>query len=113
MENFIYALKAIGKDMGLFFKSILGNTVVDAFIFGIFLTVIVVGFVVTKNPKRIPVILQYSAMDGFQKLSDRDTTGTYSMSYSSYTKMHSRVRSLFMLAIVSFCVMVTTLVLKT
>ena len=111
-ENFKYGILALANEIKLFMVSILHNKVILGFIFGIFLTVIIVGFIITKNPSHIPVMLQYSPMEGFQKLSERDTNGTYNMSYSQYTKMHNHVRMLFMTAIIAFCIMVTTIVIR-
>lgn len=111
-NNFFFGILAITKDIKLFFMSLLHNKVILGFIFGILLTVLIIGFLITKNPSHIPVILKYSATDGFQKISERDTTGTYNMSYTAYTKMHTQIRSLFLLAMITFFVMVTTIVIR-
>lgn len=111
-ENFKYGILALASEIKLFMLSILHNKVILGFVFGIFMTVIIVGFIITKNPAHIPVILQSSPMEGFQKLAERNSDGTYNMSYTQYTKMHNHVRMLFMTAIIAFCIMVTTIVIR-
>lgn len=108
-DNFIFGMKAISSDMSLFFLNIIHNKILWGFSFGIFLTIIIVGFFITKNPKEIPIILQYSATDGFQKLAEREQNGTYQMSYSTFVKVHTQIRTLFLIAVISICVMVTTM----
>ena len=86
-DNFLFGMKAISRDMSLFLSNILHNKILWGFSFGIFLTIIIVGFFITKNPKEIPIILKYSATEGFQKLSQREQNGTYQTSYSTFIKV--------------------------
>lgn len=112
-DNFLFGMKAISRDMSLFLSDILHNKILWGFSFGIFLTIIIVGFFITKNPKQIPIILQYSAADGFQKLSEREQNGTYQTSYSTFIKIHTQIRTLFLIAVISICVMITTMLVMT
>lgn len=108
-DNFLFGMKAISRDMVLFLSDLIHNKILWGFSFGILLTIIIVGFFITKNPKQIPVILQYNAADGFQKLSEREQNGTYQTSYSTFVKIHTQIRTLFLIAVISICVMVTTM----
>jgi hypothetical protein len=110
-DNFLFGMKAISRDMVLFLSDLVHNKILWGFSFGILLTVLIVGFFITKNPKQIPVILQYSATEGFQKLSEREQNGTYQTSYSTFIKIHAQIRMLFLIATIALCVMITTMVM--
>lgn len=111
LDNFISGISANSADMRLFLDTTLHNKGVLGFVFGLFTTVIVIGFIITKNPKHIPIILRYSTIESFQHISERDTTGTYQMAFSKFVKIYTEIRTLFAVAFISFCVMIITILL--
>lgn len=110
-SNFIFGILAISNDIRLFMNSILHNSSFLGFIAGFLITVLVVGYILTKNPKNIPVILRYNAMQSFQKIAPRDKNGTYNIAFSDFVRMYTQVRTLFFISFISFCVMVSTILL--
>lgn len=112
-DNLSFGILAIVKSISLFLTNLVDNRTFIGFASGIFISVIVTGFILTENPEHLPVILRYSSADSFEKLVPRDESGTYVKSFSSFSKVHSQVRTLFLLALISFFIMVTTIVIKT
>lgn len=110
-ENFTEGIMAIANEIQIFLGTLLHNKTLVGFIIGMLLAILIAGFIITKNPKNIPIILRYSPMDGFQKIASRDTSGTYQLAYSNYIKMYTQIRMLFGIGFISFCVMITTIML--
>lgn len=111
IRNFTYGIVAIAKDTHLFMTDIFHNNLFVGFIIGFVITVLVIGYILTKNPRHIPVMLRYTAMQSFQKIAPREKNGTYSIAFSDYVRVYTQVRTLFLIAFISFCVMVTTILL--
>lgn len=111
----MFSIYAIIKDMRIFFQAMLFNKGIIGFILGIFVTVAVASFVLTKDVKAIPLILRYSQMDSFLKLVEkrkkREKEGTILLSFSKFLKVYTQIRLLFLITIISFFVMITTVVL--
>jgi len=98
------------KNFGLFFNSLFHNNLFLGFIGFIFITVIVVAFILAKNPKHIPLILRFSKTDSFQRIAHRDKNGTYLTSYSKFLKMHVYIRTLFYTASIIFIAIIMSIV---
>lgn len=111
IQNFTQGIIAIAKDTHLFMTDIFHNSLFLGFIVGFVLTVLVIGYILTKDPRHIPVMLRHNAMQSFQKIAPRDKNGTYSMAFSDFIKMYTQVRMLCLIAFISFCVMVSTILL--
>lgn len=110
-SNFLFGIIALTQDIHLFMSSILNNSSFLGFVTGFLITVLVVGYILTRNPKNIPIILRYSAMQSFQKIAPRDKNGTYSIAFSDFVRVYTQVRTLFFISFISFCVMVSTILL--
>lgn len=106
MENFIFGIVAISKDLGLFFSSVFGNTGVMSFFAGFFVAILMTGFVLTKNPRHIPIILRNTSYESFRRLAPRDKKGTYKVAYSDFVKTYNRIRAVSFVAIACFAIMV-------
>lgn len=111
MQNFFHAITASTQDVALFVSSVLANKLFTGFAVGMLVSVLLTGFIITKDPRRIPLILRYSSMESFQKIAPRRNNGVYDMAFIRFLKMYTQVRTLFLMAFVAFCVMVTTVVL--
>lgn len=110
LKNFALGIVAIAKDIGLFFSSLFGNTGVMNFFGGFLVAIILSGFVLTKDPRHIPLVLRYSSFESFQKIAKRDEKGTYKMAFTDFVKFYNRTRIVFFLAAGSFAVMVVAIV---
>lgn len=115
MSNFIFGIHAIIKDMRIFLQSMVYNKGMMGFLFGVFMAIIIAAFVMTKDPRAIPLILRYSQMDSFMKVVEKQKKkkkeGTITLSFSKFVKVYTQIRLLFLIAIISFFVMITTVLL--
>ncbi len=115
MSNFVFAIHAIIKDMRVFLQSFIYNKGLVGFVFGIFIAATVTAFILTKDPRALPIMLRYSQMDSFMKVVEkkkkRKKEGTITLPFSKFIKVYTQVRMLFFVAIISFFVMITTVVL--
>ncbi len=111
MDNFTEGLLALTKTLRLFFYTTIFNTSVLGFIAGVFLTIMVAVFILTKDPRHIPHILLSSSTESFQKIAAQDEHGTYTVGFTEFLRMYTQVRMLCLIAFISFCVMVTTVVI--
>ena len=110
-ENFLFGIKALSNDIDLFMTDLLHNKTTLGFAFGLLIATLVAGLIITRNPKHIPIILRYSSMEAFQKISKRDKKGTYQMAFTKFVKMYTELRTLMLMVAISFFVMVTTIVM--
>ncbi|MFH1291574.1 MAG: hypothetical protein ABIH87_00005 [bacterium] len=106
--NFINSMLSSGKDVGLFFINIFHNKSFLGFVGGLFLAVLVIGFILTKNPRHLPIILRYSDVESFEKIAKRDKNGTYLTAFSSFLKIYTRTRTLFLMSFIVFITMIIT-----
>ena len=111
MSNFQYGITAMSKEVALFLSTLVHNELVSGFLFGMILTLVIVGFILTKNPLHIPKILRYSELESFQQIAQRDAKGTYQMSYTEFIRMHSVIRAVFLIAFALFCAMIIVILL--
>ncbi|HLD30980.1 MAG TPA: hypothetical protein VJB41_02155 [Patescibacteria group bacterium] len=110
-NNFLYGILALGKDISLFLLSLALNKTFIGFVFGVIIAVIISGLVITKNPKHIPLILRYSSAECFEKIAKRNKSGIYQMAFTNFIKIYTRVRTLFFMAFIAFCVTIATVLL--
>ncbi len=109
MENFFLGINAITNDIKVFINDMAHNKSLMGFLVGIFIATFITSFVLTKNPKHVPLILRYSAITSFEKISKRNKNGTYEMAFTKFLKMYTQIRTIFMISIIMFFVMITTI----
>ncbi|MFH1789967.1 MAG: hypothetical protein ABH832_02780 [bacterium] len=110
-SNFFNGIMANSRDMGLFFDNLFHNHGFLGFMAGIIIAVVVIGFILTKNPKHIPIILKYSEVESFQRIAHRDKNGTYLQAFSNFVTLYTRVRTLFLTAFIALSAMIITAML--
>ncbi len=116
VKNFIFGIQALAREIRIFILHMFGNTTILGFFFGFFFTLLVSSLVITRDPRSIPLILRYSAADGFTKFVNkksggRGKNGTINVSFVKFLKIYSQIRILFLMAFIIFCVMILTIVL--
>lgn len=109
LNNFTYGVVALAKDTQIFLTGVLSNTMFSGFLTGCILTLIVIGFILSEDPKHIPTMIRYSCEEGFQKISGKDKGSSCILSYHIYQKIHTRVRIFMFLSFISFCTMVSAI----
>ncbi|MCB9798941.1 hypothetical protein H6758_04420 [Candidatus Nomurabacteria bacterium] len=112
MDNFIQGIIAISADLKEFFVYLAFNRVFLSFASGAIISILIVGLILTKNPKDIPVILRYDSTQGFQRISARTESGTFEHSYSRFVKLHAQIRILALIAMITFFVAITAIVIN-
>lgn len=110
-NNFILGIIAVSQEIALFFSSLFHNNLFVGFVGGVFITIIISGLIITKDPKRIPLILRHSSSECFEKIANRHENGTYNIAYSHFLKIYTRVRILSTVAVISFFLMIITIIL--
>ncbi len=110
-SNIILGIVAQTREMGMFVTSVASDKLFLGFITGALLSMLVSGFVVSQNPRHIPLILRYSLYDSFIRLAPKDRRGVVKMAFSEFIKIYAQTRALFLIAFIAFCVMVTTVAL--
>ncbi len=110
-KNFWYGIAAIGKHIALYLESIFHNSSFLGFILGVFVTTVLIGFVLTENPTHIPLMLRYSSFVSFHKINARHPNGTFSMAYTTFVNLYTKIRILFLVALITFFIMVGTITL--
>lgn len=109
MPNFVASLTAITNDIHVVILNIIFEKLFWAFAAGVLLSTLTTAFILTKNPRHIPLILRYSKAESFQRIGQRDTKGTYITSFNKFARLRTEIHLLFYLMIAMFAVMVTTL----
>lgn len=104
----ISTIIAATQDMYLFLQELVFNPIFVGFLAGSIVSILAVGLILTKNPKHIPTILRYSSTESFHKISGRTKDGTYTMGFAPFLRVYALVRILFLLLVIAFFSMVTT-----
>ena len=109
--NFFFGLIALIREMGMMTASVLTDKLFAGFIAGVFSTMIMTGFIITKDPRHIPLILRYSVHESFMRVAPKDSRGVIQMAFIEFLKIYTQVRALFLVAFIAFCLMVVTIAL--
>lgn len=107
MNNFIFGIKAIAKDIAMMFKLFFNHPFFWGVVFGFFLAVLISSLVITKNPKYIyRILLHRDPANSFQKIAKKNKAGVYDLSYYKFSKMHFSVRILFEVVFLLFFIFI-------
>lgn len=101
-SNFSWGLISVSSDLKFFFTNVLGSVSIVSFLFGFLISVLIIGFIITENPKHLPIILRYSLFDSFNKIATCDRGGTFKEPYSKFVKLYTRVRFFFLASVLVF-----------
>lgn len=110
-SNFTLGIVAIAKDIALFAGNIFTNTQILGFLVGFVISVLATGFILSKNPRHLPIILKYSMLESFERIVKREHPRLQHASFENFIKMYVEIRTIFFVALISFCIMVITIVL--
>lgn len=110
-NNFINGLQALISTVRLSLYTLLSSNVLIGFLGGMIITTLVILFILTKDPRRIPLILRFSAADSFQRIAKKNKNGTYQLAFINFVKIYSQVRILSLVSFIAFCTMITTITL--
>jgi len=94
--------------MGVLVSNILSDKLFLGFLTGACMTLLVTGFILSKDPRHVPLILRYSLHDSFLKIAPRDHRGVIQMAFSEFIHIYTQIRILFLLSFIAFCAMVAT-----
>ncbi len=86
------------------------NNTLLGFFYGITLALLISGFIITKNPNHIPIILKYSATDAFKKINTQNKSGIYSNNFSKFISLYNNTRALLLVAFSSFCLLLSVMI---
>ena len=100
--NFYYGLIALRNNINLSADSFLHNKGFIGFLIGILVTALTTSFILTEDPRHIPLILRYSSLESFSRIAERHENGTYNLAFKSFLKMYLCVRVLFLIALIVF-----------
>ncbi|GEM_PF-2397246 len=109
LSNAYLTIVAQIRELGLFITSVISDKLFLGFITGAFSTMLLTGFMLSKDPRHIPIILRYSLYDSFIRLAPKDRRGVVKMAFTEFIKLYAQTRALFLLSFIAFCVMVTTI----
>ncbi|PIR73929.1 MAG: hypothetical protein COU35_05135 [Candidatus Magasanikbacteria bacterium CG10_big_fil_rev_8_21_14_0_10_47_10] len=109
-SNFSWAIISISADLKFFFTNVLGSINIVSFLFGFLISVLVIGFIITGNPRYLPIVLRYSLFDSFNKIATCDKTGVFQEPYSKFVKVYTRIRFFFLSTIILFVAIVISIV---
>jgi len=112
MNNFIFGVDAVLFSMSTIIKSLIRYPLFWGFAVGFLVSTLVHGFLISGNPKHVPVILFNENSASFQKLHKQKKNGLYTNSYSDFLKIAERVKLVFSLAFLLFASIVLLALLK-
>lgn len=98
MENFIKGLQAIFGEAGNTLSAVTDYPLFWGFAVGFFTSTIVHAFLMTDHPQQVSTVLFQEKAKGFETLYPAKPNGTFTKSYSDYSKMADRVKTLFLIA---------------
>ncbi|MCX6781475.1 MAG: hypothetical protein NT003_05190 [Candidatus Magasanikbacteria bacterium] len=69
------------------------------FILGFLFATVLAGFTLSINPRHVPLILRYSILDSFQKISVHDSKryGRFELEFNHFIKIYFAIRLAFTL----------------
>ncbi len=111
--NFFFGLAALGNYIKIYLDSLLHNQTLIGFAGGVVMSCLITGFVLTKDPRHLPLMLRYSGAESFQRIHARNPQGSYTKPYIEFLNLYTQVRLLALVAIIAFFVMIGTVVVLT
>lgn len=99
MENFVFGIQALGLSVSVTVVALMNHPLVWGFGFGFLASTFIHLFIVTDVPHAIPLMVTKGAPESFKRIAQRDKSGSYLQSYTTFQKEHSRVRIAFYLAL--------------
>jgi hypothetical protein len=102
MNNFIFGVDAVLSSLSGVLKVFIANPWFWGFSIGLLISTLVHGFILSANPKQVPIILFNSKADSFQKIHAPQKNGSYQVSYSEFAKIAEEVKLVFSLSLFLF-----------
>jgi len=88
------------------------NNQLIGFFIGFVIAVLITGFILTKNPRHIPLILRYSTTESFARIANQGKhSKVYYTEFSHFLKVYTQVRIVFYVSFIVLCIMIATTVL--
>jgi hypothetical protein len=112
MNNFIFGVDAVLSNLSDILKLFTANPWFWGFSIGLLISTLTHGFILSANPKRVPVILFNSKAIGFQKLHQPQKNGLYKTSYSEFAKLAEEVKFVFSCSLFLFLAIVFAAVIR-
>jgi len=112
MTNFLLALRSVEYAIRVTFIGFIYNEAVWGFAVGFASATVIYAFFLSENPRFIPLFLTKTASTSFTKVAERDPSGKYLASYTSFQKEYSRVRIAFYFALLAFLLIILVSLLR-
>jgi hypothetical protein len=112
MMNFLLALQSAEYAIRLTFVSFVYNEGVWGFAVGFAAATVIYAFFLSENPGNIPLYLTKTAPLSFNQVAQRDASGKFLASYTSFQKEYSRVRIAFYFALLAFFLVILVALLR-
>lgn len=111
MQNFFLGLKAILLEAFDTLSQVSDYPMFWGFAMGFLTSTIVHAFLITDSPRHVSTVLFEDKSKGFQKLYPRKANGSFIRSYSEYSRIADRTKSVFLIAIFITTLLILVVVL--
>lgn len=101
-NNFIFGLKAIALSIKFTILALIHHPMMWGFAIGFGASTLIHAFIISDNPRQIPMILRKPAPDSFKRLAPRLADGTYCIPYTQFQREYNRVRIVFYSTFLTF-----------
>lgn len=122
IESLSASMSSVGYDIAFFFRGLAGNQLLFGFLLGMMTTVFITGFILTENPRHIPMMLRYSQLNSYRRINEHrarrhrakhgDHPPYTDLAFEEFVKIYIRVRVLFLLAFLFAAALVILSLLK-
>ncbi len=101
-KNFVFGIQAVGHEFLIYGARLVHDDLFIGFVVGIVLTTLIIGFVVSENPRTIPFVLRYSFPECFTRASDHFEQNQIqcNLSLGQFNKVYVRIRILVLIAVI-------------
>lgn len=102
MLNFSLGVDANLYNLSVVLRALIAQPIFWGFLIGFIVSTLVHGFLLSGGPKNVPAILLNNPSASFQKIYPQNADGTYAMSFSRFTYIVTRVKTIFALSFLLF-----------
>lgn len=112
MENSIYALQSVALAIKGTILPLIQHPMIWGFAIGFGASTMIHLFLMSDNPRQLPTMISNNVTTSFDKLAPRNQEGSYSISYTEFSKQYSKVRMTFYSMVMAFFLLVVVAIVR-
>lgn len=105
LENLNLALLSIANDIKFQIELLVHNEFVIGFFLGLMVAIFISAFIITEDPRHLPIMLLYNKHKSFEKIMNKksDSKNDCDHSFCQFARTYYRAKDIVYLSFIFFC----------